>query len=158
MYSDVSCFDTIENDIIELSPDKTYLVCLAGDFNGYSKDKIDCVDIEFVGMEELDPIQAETLISLDVLHSFDIPLNRCTTDNRNPNNYGNRVLDLCKYQNVFIFNGRLGHDRSREDPTTTHGSVVDYVLGSADLTGIVSDFCVLDFCTLFFDVHRGVSV
>ncbi|CAC5408661.1 unnamed protein product [Mytilus coruscus] len=53
---------------------------------------------------------------------------------------------------MFILNGRLFADRVGK-PTSRNLSVVDYVLSSANLMCKIKDFEVLDFCSLFSDIH-----
>ena len=49
----------------------------------------------------------------------------------NCNNYGNRLLQLCKFTDVHIANGRCGADAYIGKCTTTNTSLIDYVLLSA---------------------------
>ena len=46
----------------------------------------------------------------------------------NNNNYGNILSDLCKYNNTYILNGRVGEDRHVGKFTCKNSSVVDNVL------------------------------
>ena len=49
------------------------------------------------------------------------------------NNDGRYLLDLCKYSNIFIWNGRCGADRNIGDFTCKNVSVIDYCISNVDL-------------------------
>jgi hypothetical protein len=46
------------------------------------------------------------------------------------NNFGNLLLEFCKYNNMFICNGRMCNDKGVSKFTSKDASVVDYVIGS----------------------------
>ena len=48
---------------------------------------------------------------LDVFTNFKIPLKRESRDERK-NNFGNQLLDMCKYNDLFICNCRMGDDKN----------------------------------------------
>jgi hypothetical protein len=50
-------------------------------------------------------------------------------DNRK-NNFGNRLLELCRCNNIFICNGRIGDDKGIGKFTSKNVSVVELVLKS----------------------------
>ena len=92
--------------------------------------------------------------------NFDSYLNVGMTDNHDNNdiplrtskdsvtdNYGRRLLDLCKSTGLIIANGRLGADKYIGDFTciTPRGqSVVDYILLAFSDFGCVSHFSICD--------------
>ena len=73
------------------------------------------------------------------------------------NNYGYRLIDLCKSLNIHVVNGRCGGDKFVGSPTTLHGSLIDYVLMSPELFVNVSTFDILNFDPLLSDVHKPVT-
>ncbi|XP_033736865.1 uncharacterized protein LOC117325053 [Pecten maximus] len=73
------------------------------------------------------------------------------------NNAGNRLIDFCKFNDLFICNGRTGHDKSVGKLTCKNASVVDYVLCSSKLVKNIDDFEILDFNSLLSDVHCPIS-
>ena len=99
----------------------------------------------------------ELLSDVYQLELLNIPLKRNSMDTKK-NNYGNILSDLCKYNNMYILNGRVGEDRHVGKFTCKHSSVVDYCIGTSGLLGLVDDFCVLEFCSLFSDVHCPLSI
>ena len=94
----------------------------------------------------------ELLSDVYQLELLNIPLKRNSMDTKK-NNYGNILSDLCKYNNMYILNGRVGEDRHVGKFTCKNSSVVDYCIGTSGLLGLVDDFCVLEFCSLFSIVH-----
>jgi hypothetical protein len=46
------------------------------------------------------------------------------------NYFGNLLLEFCKYNNMFICNGRMCNDKGVGKFTSKDASVVDYVIGS----------------------------
>lgn len=59
------------------------------------------------------------------------------------NNYGKLFLELCKNQNLFIFNGRIDNDKNIGRCTSTEKSVVDYCTGTKYMIKLVNNFCVM---------------
>ena len=83
-------------------------------------------------------------------------------------NYGRKLLDLCKSTGLLIGNGRLGADKHNGDFTciTNRGrSILDYFLLSLNDFDCISEFCIFDpdeysdHCALYicFDL-KGVDV
>ena len=88
-------------------------------------------------------------------NSCDIQQSRNNVD-KVVNNYGNRLLTLCKTLEVFIVNGRLGEDANRGKLTCNNVSLVDYFICSPLIFSTVSNFEVLDFNPLLSDIHCAV--
>ena len=86
------------------------------------------------------------------LERLDIPVVRKTEDNV-CNNYGRRFIEFCKMSTLYIFNERVGSDRSIGSYTTSRNSVVDYTIGSPSILSKCVNFEVLDFDPLFSDIH-----
>jgi hypothetical protein len=67
---------------------------------------------------------------------------------------GNNLLDICKANNLFIVNGRIGDDKTESGKLTCkNSSVVDYCICTCSFLQFVYNFKVLDFCRLYSDVH-----
>ena len=58
---------------------------------------------------------------------------------------------------LYIFNGRVGSDRSIGSYTTSRKSVVDYTIGSPSILSKCVNFTVLDFDPLFSDIHCALQ-
>ncbi|CAG2222139.1 unnamed protein product [Mytilus edulis] len=92
-----------------------------------------------------------------MLDELNIPKKRNSLD-RVKNGYGKRLLDLCKGNNLFIVNGRIGDDRQYGKLTCRNSSIVDYCISSVELLKYFTNFHVLDFCTLYSDVHSPLQI
>jgi hypothetical protein len=84
-------------------------------------------------------------------------MNRKRMDKRK-NNFGNVLLEFCKCNNIFICNGRVSQDKGHGKLTSKNASVVVYVICSTDFLKFVQAFSVLDFSTLFSDIHTPLSL
>ena len=125
------------------------IICIAGDRNARtatSKDYLEVSDHE-----------NEYLCNEMSLNSCDIQQSRNIVD-KVVNNYGNRLLTLCKTLEVFIVNGRLGEDANRGKLTCNNVSLVDYFICSPLIFPTVSNFEVLDFDPLLSDIHCAVTL
>ena len=71
--------------------------------------------------------------------------------------YGRRLVEVCKNNNVVIFNGRIGDDMGTGKCTTTYNTTIDYVIGTCNIVKHVKKFKVLDFEPLYSDVHCGLQ-
>ena len=92
---------------------KSKNVLLFGDFNsrtGIKNDYVNCDKFisQLQGNEEL---YSENLDILDYFDECGIPLQRNNAD-ENSNYYGPQLLEMCKYNNLFILNDRLGTDNT----------------------------------------------
>ena len=75
------------------------------------------------------------------------------------NNYGYKLIEMCKRLNIYIGNSRLyGNDKSIGMKTCKDKTVVDYFLLSSNVFPIVHCFNVLDYNPIFSDVHCGLNV
>ena len=61
------------------------------------------------------------------------------------NNYGRRFLDLCKYIDICIVNGRSGSDKGIGKTTCDGKRVVDYIACTPNLFSSIHDFDILPF-------------
>ena len=98
--------------------------------------------------------------STDVLKYFErynIPLDRDSADNT-VNNYGYRLLEVCKNNNIFILNGRLDTDHSQPSLTCKNSSITDFFLSSAHVLPNIADFYVHEFSSLYSDAHCPVAL
>ena len=81
---------------------------------------------------------------------------RYNSDQSRVNNYGRRLLDLCKSCDLYIANARLGLDKFLGSKTCKGTSVVDYVILSPCLFPYISEFEVLPFDPMISDAHCGI--
>jgi hypothetical protein len=90
---------------------------------------------------------------LATLNELNIDKNRKNVD-KVKSRSGNNLLDICKANNLFIVNGRIGDDKTESGKLTCKSSsVVDYCICTCSFLQFVYNFKVLDFCRLYSDVH-----
>ena len=72
------------------------------------------------------------------------------------NNFGNKLLQLCRNNNLYICNGRVNGDATGA-LTCIRGSVIDYLICNLEGLLFVNNFHVHDYSPLFSDVHCAIS-
>jgi hypothetical protein len=92
-----------------------------------------------------------------MLEELNVEIVRKSMDNRK-NNFGNRLLELCRCNNIFICNGRIGGAKGISKFTSKNASVVDYAICSPLLFKIIDNFSVLETSKLFSDIHNPLSM
>ena len=147
--------DDLATDIISLNANNTSDYLLMGDFKARTQTKPDFVSIDYDLLIDINLEDAlnDTISEEEILNKLGIPLTRKNSD-ANSNNYGNKLLDLCKVSSLYIFNGRTGIDQYTGNLTTSRNSIVDYVIGSL-LSKCVA-FQADEFKRLFSDIHCGI--
>ena len=87
-----------------------------------------------------------------VLEELGVPLERYSCDHRSNTN-GLRLIELCRCNDLFILNGRLFDDR-----TFGNYTVIDYMIGTADIYELITDFTVSETDSLFSDGHSALCL
>jgi hypothetical protein len=144
VYANVDIFNAIENDMEDIIKDKGDChFLIAGDYNARTGISLDFVD---------DYDENNEIVNIP-----DIPADKFTeprySRDKICNNYGVKLLNLCKTTHMRILNGRLFNDKGIGDYTyitRTGKSVVDYVIASEDLL-------ISHFFTNFEIANRGES-
>ncbi|CAG2230791.1 unnamed protein product [Mytilus edulis] len=153
-YSSIDAINEIEMELFELS--HRFSKCLlVGDFNartGSEDDFIFVPDSES-HVVDIENIQINAVCNLD---QYDFSRKRNSRD-KNKNRFGNQLIEFCKGNNFFIMNGRTLGDIDGKF-TCRNSSVVDYCLCSAELIKHFTDFKVLDFSSLYSDVHSPIEI
>ncbi|CAG2209262.1 unnamed protein product [Mytilus edulis] len=155
-YSSVEAFNDIEREFHKFN-ENTNLICLVGDFNartGNLRDYIENNDTEDYFVNNV--IDITELTDIKILDELCIPKHRTSPD-LVVNNFGRKLVDFCKNNNVFIYNGRIGNDKAGKS-TSKNLSVVDYALSTAHLLKFVKHFEVLEFSKLYSDIHSPLSL
>ena len=98
------------------------------------------------------------VLNKSLLEDLGITTTRHSSDRNKIDNYGTRLLSLCKNFDVHIANGRLFKDKGIGATTCKNATVVDYCIMSPELFSYVSNFEILPFDSLCSDVHNGVVV
>lgn len=93
---------------------------------------------------------------ISILEKFNIPTERATKDSKTNNN-GNWLVEICKNNNMFIVNGRVGKDQHEGAPTFRDKSVIDYTISTAECFEWFSEFEITELDALFSDGHSLIS-
>ena len=138
---------------------KSKNILLFGDFNsrsGTNSDIVKCDKFisELQGTEEL---YTENLSILNYFDECNIPLQRNSAD-KNLNFYGPQLLELCKYNNIFILNGRLRTDKTLPKTTCKNRSTIDYFISAVYNFPLIHSFDVFEFESLYSDAHCAVML
>ncbi|WAR04820.1 LOW QUALITY PROTEIN: hypothetical protein MAR_020189, partial [Mya arenaria] len=129
-----------------------------GDFNAHCGKLLDYVEFDpYVADNNLDDI-ATRQMSIKNHLDLGIPLERFSLDQSNINNYGYRLLYLCKSTGLCIANGRCGNDMYLGKCTCKNTSLVDYLLLSHCNFPNVDNFDVNDFDPILSDAHSSISL
>lgn len=67
-------------------------------------------------------------------------------------------MEICKNNNLFIANGRIGKDKNIGNLTFRNTSLIDYTICSVSTLEIIHDFEVIELDSLFSDGHSLLSV
>ncbi|XP_063436376.1 uncharacterized protein LOC134717812 [Mytilus trossulus] len=147
-YSSPDAFNEIESEYLELSTTFEHIFII-GDFNARTSNEKDYVFIDDKDISiDLECVSINDVCNLEL---YNIPRDRIIMD-KGKTRYGNDLLDLCKCNNLFIMNGRLGNDKTVKF-TCRNASVVDYCLSNVNILEKLIDFDVLEFSHLYSDVH-----
>ncbi|XP_053380331.1 uncharacterized protein LOC128548841 [Mercenaria mercenaria] len=146
-------FFEIQNEIFRyFENSKHYL--LFGDMNARCGSLIDYVEVDqFISdMYDLQYLENMESESMTNFNTCNVPLNRNCVDTV-VNHYGNQLIDMCKNNDLFIWNGRMGTDCLKPVLTCKNASTVDYFISSSFVFENIVDFNVHEFCNLYSDVH-----
>ena len=117
-------------------------ICLIGDSNARTSNLTDRTEfddniLEFCNLNsDMFDIYIDNS-DMTRLGQPDVPVERKTSDTDRPNNWGHRLLSLCKALNLRIMNGRIGKDATVGQVTCKGVSVIDYVICSPALFALV---------------------
>ena len=153
-YQDIECE-------LYAHTDKYQNILLFGDFNSRTKNLPDIIEIDpyictRFNSQELS-IEYETEMSYFDNNNTRISFQRTNKDT-NMNNYGYRMLDFCKCNNLYILNGRTAKDKDKGICTCKGVSTIDYFLCSSQIIPLINDFYVNDFSQILSDAHCPVSL
>lgn len=150
IYRVEDAISELERELLNFSVNHKYIL-LNGDFNSRTG-----ADKDFVELDENEncPVDLPHLDYASTLTQFDMLYKRNSND-ISKNNYGNKLLDLCRNNNLFILNGRVNGDKHGLF-TCRQASVVDYFICTYELISFVVTLNVLDFSMLYSDVHCPV--
>ena len=145
--------DNFELEISSMSVLHKYLF-LFGDFNAKTERKEEFLDVDnfFERFFEFDDTLTQFYNVSDMLTQYKMDKTRTSKD-RNINNEGRVLLEICRSNNLFILNGRCGRDKGNGEYTFKQCSVIDYSIVSAQALNFVSNFEICELDPLFTDGH-----
>lgn len=87
------------------------------------------------------------------LLNHEIPLKRVSKCKGRTNNYGHKLLEVCKRNTLYIANSRIGSDANIGERTYKDATVVDYLILSSNLFSLITNFEIDEFVPLYSDCH-----
>ena len=148
---------TLENEITSMCSSHKYIF-ITGDLNARTGILTDYVQLdEFLAEEfELDDETAHFFDKTTILERLKIPLSRTSNDIKT-NNIGYWLVNICKNNNLFIVNGRVGKNRDIVSKTFRDQSVLDHTLCTADCFYFLQQFEIIELDEIFSDGHSLLS-
>jgi hypothetical protein len=125
-YSSIELFDELENHILDSAPFcKGAALCMLGDINSRTGQLCDILEIDktidnLCTDQDMFECGSRTVSELE-----NVGTDRSSRD-VHINNYGYRLISLCKNLGVVIANGRIGDDKGIGKTTCDGKRVVDY--------------------------------
>ncbi|MCW4343354.1 MAG: reverse transcriptase family protein, partial [Candidatus Thiodiazotropha endolucinida] len=158
-YAVEAPFSEIEEELQRFSGNCSS-VLLLGDTNSRPRNLPDYIlpDRDIFMHNDLGEIydDVQTEMSAFSRNNLHVTLHRQNPDG-GINNYGYRLIDFCRDNNIYILNGRVkGNSGVRN--TCKNISTVDYFLSTSSLFQCVENLNVFDFCEIFSDVHSPVGL
>lgn len=129
-------------------------VFLLGDFNARTYTSPDYIDADDFFMEhfDFDNVINDFFNVSTSLSNNNLSKERCSKDTH-INNEGNKLLEICKSNNLLILNGRCGEDKDVGNFTFRNISVIDYSIVSVEALKYIEDFCISELDCLYTDGH-----
>ena len=152
--------DELENFEIEITNmcvSQKYVI-LMGDFNSRTGNKQDFLDADnfLADLFHFDDAMQQFFDISSILEQYKFSKNRKSKDSV-VNNEGNRLLDICKSNNLIILNGRCGQDKETGAYTFKSISVIDYTIASTEVLKYIDCFAVRTLDPIFSDGHALLS-
>ena len=133
-------------------------VCLFGDFNSHTNNDNDFTITDENIEQHLHIDNINDIFNRITIEELGFPVGRHYSDNSQIDNYGRRLLEVCRSFNLYIANGRLGSDKFLGSKTCKASTVVDYAILSPLLFTAVKEFQILLFDPMLSDVHCGIHI
>ena len=158
-YCNIDMFNQLEDDMLRFGiDDNLFLLC--GDFNSQVGVNSDIVEIDDVISENVG-LKAEIYDhynTREIFENLNVRLMTANQDKMKIDEYGRRLLELCHRPRVCFLNGRLGDDENVGKVTTTHDTVVDYMIGSPKLFQYAGSFVIEEYDVIFSDTHAVMKI
>ncbi|MCG8112934.1 MAG: reverse transcriptase domain-containing protein [Candidatus Thiodiazotropha taylori] len=147
----------LEREITSVCSNNKYIY-LTGDLNARTARLEDYTraDTFLSDMFDYDTETRSFFDKVSILENYNIPTDRASKDNKT-NNTGRWLAEVCKNNNLFIVNGRVGKDKYEGAPTFKDKSVIDYTISTAECFSFIAGFEIIDLDPLFSDGHALIS-
>ena len=142
-------------DIFSIKADYNLPIVLIGDFNGRTGVLNDVMLLETDDKLDLDNYDYPDI--LNTFNSLNIPVQRTNMD-KNTNNNGNQIIEMCKLTELCILNGRFGADKNVGKTTFDNVSTIDYAMCSPNLFANITEFSIDTFDRLLSDKHSPINL
>ena len=129
---------------------------LCGDFNAWCGNLNKFVNHDNKTINNLSNEIYDNITSVTSLDALGIQTHRMSKHVKT-NNYGHRLIQLCKNNNIFMANGRLDKDTCANF-TCKGNSIVDYCIMSPNILSSVIKFEVGIFDPVYSDVHNPIHL
>ena len=148
----------LENEIVSVCSLNKYVI-ISGDINARTKKLPDYLELDqyISDLFDYDDEIANFIDKTELLKNLNIPLARCSLDSSKTNTTGTWLTDVCKNNNLFIVNGRVGKDKGVGRRTFKDISMIDYTLCTADCFTFLKHFEVIELDSIFSDGHALLS-
>ena len=136
-----------------------YSCLIFGEFNARTGIQNEFVDADEYLLKELnlEVLEGEYNADYAMFENNDIDISRTVSD-KTSNNYGYKLINFCKRNNMFILNGRLGEDKVHGHTTCRNSSCIDYFISNVYMFEYLRNLYVDDFCPLLSDVHNPLVI
>lgn len=153
-YSVTEPFTEIQGELDKLIGD--FDSCLIfGDFNARTGTQNEFIDADEYLLKELnlEVLEGEYNADYAMFENNNIDISRTVSD-KISNNYGYKLINFCKRNNMFILNGRFGEDKLHGHTTCRNSSCIDYFISNVLMFEHLCNLYVDAFCPLLSDVHN----
>ena len=147
----------LENEIMSVCCSNKY-VTISGDINARTAKLPDYVKLDqYISDQfDFDDDIANFFDKTEILKNLNIPVERSSMDVKT-NNTGYWLTDVCKNNNLFIVNGRVGKDKGIGRKTFRKTSTIDYTICTANCFPFLTQFEVIELDPIFSDGHSLLS-
>ena len=147
----------LENEIMSVCSSNKY-VTISGDINARTAKLPDYVKLDqYISDQfDFDDDIANFFDKTEILKNLNIPVERSPLDVKT-NNTGYWLTDVCKNNNIFIVNGRVGKDKGIGRKTFRETSTIDYTICTANCFTFLTQFEVIELDPIFSDGHSLLS-
>ena len=137
-----------------INVDKRY-VAITGDFNSNTGTLNDYIEIDdpILDLFDIDTDLYDYMHDFQNLLNHEIPLKRVSKCKGRTNNYGHKLLEVCKRNTLYIANSRIGSDSNIGERTCKYATVVDYLILSSNLFSLITNFEINEFVPLYSNCH-----